>query len=1403
MVPAVSVRPLSSKSLSKMARRVARCACGPGAAAARLAMRSTGACMPHIRVSIRDRGARHNLPSGAQISLGYRSVSCPACVPGPKEMLALPVKKSAESEEGSRLGAAVSSWIEREYGEAELSRLRSRLEGLDQARRLAQTVLEGEHNGEAVARTTSPSDSELSADGETNERALKALRRYAAELLSLERRLPNAGFTLKFECSWIEAWGVSAKKGGESASKRLARVGALLRRNKALEGELGPQSGKLTLERAATLFNLACAESAAGAGLDRSSEACIKAACRHFSRSAGIVAYLRRCARDGAEAALGLESAPRDLSPTSLELCEQLMLAQAQACYFEKAITDLRERASSTLKAGACAKLAAHAASCYWRARAALPPPPGTTVIAPSAGSDGDDAYSSSAANLDAVSLRGSTADVLTSTSLRSAADTATSLKVAPAAPDFVDAAATKKVELDGSWAVHCEFQARSFEAAASFWSAQQKAEEAQESGSGYGMELAHYAVCASQCAAACHVAASPASRVSKEAVRLVTALREHATTAYDTLKKDNASIYRERVPEPDELPKLKGHALAKPTTPEPWLVGAAGRSAKRCADNSAKAIDADKVRASCLRGLLPRTVKSAVVAHVEAAQRASRDAHNASLDADDLERAALASLGLPQALDELNDCSEFLTHGALPEPLASRARELPSLRAGDASSADALRGAHSRLEAARDKAAEAITNTKARFEDDNDDDANVEAARAAVSRMLGGSRTALARGPRGELQELEHQLAAGANTDAALVARLTDVDVGASLAALDEALDRDHRKATELAENSACEFGPELVAASAACRDSLAELRQNGEERHDAARTLAIAAEAEAAGAALDRIDALADAGLPLLAVDEPYDDHPDDDDDSQQPGQQQADEPPPLVPRKLFEDGSRVSFCADVSAAVMRVLRDRLDTLVAPASRAAAGATDAQKQLIDKLATSRAAFSTAARRDPAARAARDALARVADGARNFEDLALSLAEGASFYAELKRRADTLDAAPPAVPTVSRSESFRYLQPPSRQSTLSAPTDEAFRDVPPDYFATVPPLVPTRRPEEGAGLSTTEDAATKARSLEDRRRQELEDEAFARKLAQADSALRAEEASPMPVTYASSIDHAATSTALVTPAEPPVYVPPPPPSGPGATYSSPPKTSFSPPPPTSYFQSLATNYASPKTGYDPPPTMSYSPPPTTNYSSPPTTSYQPPPTISYSPPPTAHYAPPLTTAYMPPAYPSSADPTPSYVPPQESTTASAPLAGEDLVAKILAGSQSLDAPNVSNRNDETLRRKREADDLAMAMELDRQERAAHASAGRAPPAYQPPPPRYSGLDAPPAYIPPARDNYRFDSFDTYSIPPPSASSTVHQPSASGCPPSAFGQAYVDSNGPPTAFAKSLANSSQ
>ena len=56
-------------------------------------------------------------------------------------------------------------------------------------------------------------------------------------------------------------------------------------------------------------------------------------------------------------------NAPRRSSPC-LDFCERLCLAQAQACYYEKAV------AGQSVAAPIIARLAAHAAHLYWRARA-------------------------------------------------------------------------------------------------------------------------------------------------------------------------------------------------------------------------------------------------------------------------------------------------------------------------------------------------------------------------------------------------------------------------------------------------------------------------------------------------------------------------------------------------------------------------------------------------------------------------------------------------------------------------------------------------------------------------------------------------------------------------------------------------------------------------------------------------------------------------------------------------------------------------------------------------------------------------------------------------------------------------------------------------------------------------
>ena len=146
----------------------------------------------------------------------------------------------------------------------------------------------------------------------------------------------------------------------------------------------------------------------------------------------------------------------RDLSAAGLDLCERLMLAQAQACYYEKAIA-----AEPRPPASVVARLAAHAAHLFWRARAACAAPADATdpkKLAELLLGD-DDAAGDAAPDADATD---------------------------PPAPD----SRGKGLEgIDDSWAHHVEFQARCFEAAAAYWAAKGKADDAERTGEGYGAQ--------------------------------------------------------------------------------------------------------------------------------------------------------------------------------------------------------------------------------------------------------------------------------------------------------------------------------------------------------------------------------------------------------------------------------------------------------------------------------------------------------------------------------------------------------------------------------------------------------------------------------------------------------------------------------------------------------------------------------------------------------------------------------------------------------------------------------------------------------------------------------------------------------------------------------------------------
>ena len=170
-----------------------------------------------------------------------------------------------------------------------------------------------------------------------SDEGLRALITYHTQLHMLQPRLPVAsqssagGLQLKF--SWKDAFLKS-----KSAEQNL-----------------------LAFERAACLFNAGALESHAAAGFDRSTDEGIKMACKHFQSAAGFFAFV---ASSLSKEYTGCGAMTPDLTVVGLGLSTQLMLAQAQACYYEMAV---RKQASNGVKPSVLAKLSAQA-SAYFKA---------------------------------------------------------------------------------------------------------------------------------------------------------------------------------------------------------------------------------------------------------------------------------------------------------------------------------------------------------------------------------------------------------------------------------------------------------------------------------------------------------------------------------------------------------------------------------------------------------------------------------------------------------------------------------------------------------------------------------------------------------------------------------------------------------------------------------------------------------------------------------------------------------------------------------------------------------------------------------------------------------------------------------------------------------------------------
>nr|CCA21044.1 programmed cell death 6interacting protein putative [Albugo laibachii Nc14] len=88
-------------------------------------------------------------------------------------------------------------------------------------------------------------------------------------------------------------------------------------------------------EKIALLFNIGALDSQLGVKADRSTTTGLKQACYHFTAAAGCFSHIREHVIPRVSFEL-----TSDCASESLGLLHQLMLAQAQACYYEKAIKD-------------------------------------------------------------------------------------------------------------------------------------------------------------------------------------------------------------------------------------------------------------------------------------------------------------------------------------------------------------------------------------------------------------------------------------------------------------------------------------------------------------------------------------------------------------------------------------------------------------------------------------------------------------------------------------------------------------------------------------------------------------------------------------------------------------------------------------------------------------------------------------------------------------------------------------------------------------------------------------------------------------------------------------------------------------------------------------------------------
>jgi len=156
------------------------------------------------------------------------------------------------------------------------------------------------------------------------------LLQYFYQLKSLIPRLQALENEIKFNFHWHDAF-VTGRKSSSSS---------------------------LLFEMAAVLWNLGAFDSIRGAKVDRSSDEGIRVAGKYFQQASGYFDYLK----EQILPAISQTSSLPCLSNDCLNMVKQLMLAQGQLCFYEKAVRDKKREA---MKTGIVAKLAAQTSSFY------------------------------------------------------------------------------------------------------------------------------------------------------------------------------------------------------------------------------------------------------------------------------------------------------------------------------------------------------------------------------------------------------------------------------------------------------------------------------------------------------------------------------------------------------------------------------------------------------------------------------------------------------------------------------------------------------------------------------------------------------------------------------------------------------------------------------------------------------------------------------------------------------------------------------------------------------------------------------------------------------------------------------------------------------------------------------